>query len=67
MGFYLPQYCPMAASSSVLPVPFSAENGISNIYKSFTPPQKGVGKMLTGDSRTAAAQAVDVLAAKHII
>ena len=39
----------------------------TNIYKSFTPPQKGVGKMLTGDSRTAAAQAVDVLAAKHII
>ncbi len=39
----------------------------TNIFKSFTPPQKGVGTMLTGDSKAVAAQVTDVLAKKHII
>jgi len=39
----------------------------TNIFKSFTPPQKGVGMILSGDNRSVAAQVADVLAKKHII
>ena len=39
----------------------------TNIFKSFTPPQKGVGTMLKGDNKAVAAQVADVLAGKHII
>ncbi len=39
----------------------------TNIFKSFTPPQKGVGTMLTGDTKSVATQVADVLAKKHII
>ena len=37
----------------------------TNVFKSFTPPQKGVGTMLQGDD--AAAQMAGILAAKHLI
>ena len=39
----------------------------TNIYKSFTPPQKGVGMMLEGDGRAATDKLVELLAARHII
>ena len=39
----------------------------TNILTSFTPPQKGEGTMLTGDSKAVAAQVAGVLAKKHII
>ena len=37
----------------------------TNVFKSFTPPQKGAGTMLTGDDL--AAQLASVLASKHLI
>mgnify|MGYP000428928210 CR=1 FL=1 len=39
----------------------------TNIYKSFTPPQKGVGMMLEGDGKDAVDQLFGILTAKHII
>lgn len=38
-----------------------------NIFRSFTPPQKGAGQMLTGTSQEAVNELVGKLAAKHII
>ena len=37
----------------------------TNVFKSFTPPQKGAGTMLTGDN--VAAQLAGALAKKHLI
>ena len=39
----------------------------TNIFKSFTPPQKGVGMMLEGDGKDAVDQLFGILTAKHII
>ncbi len=39
----------------------------TNIYKSFTPPQKGAGKMLQGDGKDIAETLAGVLAARHVI
>ena len=39
----------------------------TNIYKSFTPPQKGVGTMLKGDGKDTTNELASILAAKHII
>lgn len=39
----------------------------TNIFKSFTPPQKGVGKMLEGDSKETVANLVDELEKLHVI
>ena len=37
----------------------------TNVFKSFTPPQKGAGTMLTGGDE--AAQLASILAGKHLI
>ena len=39
----------------------------TNIFKSFTPPQKGAGQMLEGDGKETCEQLAGILAAKHII
>ena len=39
----------------------------TNIFKSFTPPQKGVGRMLEGDGKETCEKLVEILTAKHII
>ena len=39
----------------------------TNIFKSFTPPQKGVGMMLAGDGKETCEKLAGILAAKHII
>ena len=39
----------------------------TNVYKSFTPPVKGAGQMLEGDSRETVPALFKTLAAKHII
>ena len=39
----------------------------TNIFKSFTPPQKGVGMMLEGSDKETCDKLVGILAAKHII
>lgn len=39
----------------------------TNIYKSFTPPQKGAGTMLEGADKSTADKLASLLAAKHII
>ncbi len=39
----------------------------TNVYKSFTPPQKGAGMMLEGADKATAEKLAELLAAKHII
>ena len=39
----------------------------TNIFKSFTPPQKGVGMMLQGDGKETCEELAAILAKKHII
>ena len=39
----------------------------TNIFKSFTPPQNGVGMMLEGDGKETCEKLAGILAAKHII
>ncbi len=39
----------------------------TNIFKSFTPPQKGVGMMLEGADKATCEQLAGILAAKHLI
>ena len=39
----------------------------TNIFKSFTPPQKGAGKMLEGAGKETCEELASILAAKHII
>ena len=39
----------------------------TNIYKSFTPPQKGVGTMLEGDGKATTDKLAEILAGKHMI
>ena len=39
----------------------------TNIFKSFTPPMKGVGQMLEGDGKDTTDKLAGILAAKHII
>ena len=39
----------------------------TNIFKSFTPPQKGVGMMLEGDGKETCEKLAGILAEKHII
>ncbi len=39
----------------------------TNIFKSFTPPQKGAGMMLEGSGRETADRLAELLAAKHLI
>ena len=39
----------------------------TNIFKSFTPPPKGVGQMLEGDGKETCEKLAGILAAKHII
>ena len=39
----------------------------TNIFKSFTPPQKGAGMMLEGADKATCEKLVEILTAKHII
>ncbi len=39
----------------------------TNIFKSFTPPQKGVGEMIAGSEKEASEKLAGILAVKHII
>ena len=39
----------------------------TNIFKSFTPPQKGAGMMLEGDGKETCEKLAGILADKHII
>ena len=39
----------------------------TNIFKSFTPPQKGAGMMLEGADKATCEKLADILAKKHII
>ena len=39
----------------------------TNIFKSFTPPQKGVGMMLEGADKATCEKLAGILAAKHMI
>lgn len=39
----------------------------TNIFKSFTPPQKGIGQMLEGDGKDTTNKLADILSDKHLI
>ena len=43
------------------------EGSPTNVYKSFTPPQKGAGTMMEGSDKAACEKLVGMLAEKHII
>ena len=49
------------------PTTIGLKGSPTNIYKSFTPPQKGVGVMLEGDGKDTTDKLVGILSAKHII
>ena len=49
------------------PTTIGLKGSPTNIFKSFTPPQKGVGMMLEGDGKDAVDQLFGILTAKHII
>ncbi len=49
------------------PTTIGLKGSPTNIFRSFTPPQKGAGQMLTGTSQEAVNELVRQLAAKHVI
>ena len=49
------------------PTTIGLKGSPTNIYKSFTPPQKGVGVMLEGDGRDTTDKLAGILSARHII
>ena len=49
------------------PTTIGLKGSPTNIFKSFTPPQKGVGMMLEGDGKETCEKLAGILAEKHII
>ncbi|ODU57943.1 MAG: electron transfer flavoprotein subunit beta [Clostridium sp. SCN 57-10] len=49
------------------PTTIGLKGSPTNIFKSFTPPQKGVGMMLEGDDKETCEKLAGILVAKHII
>jgi len=49
------------------PATIGLKGSPTNIYKSFTPPMKGIGQMLQGDGKETTDELAGILAAKHII
>ena len=49
------------------PTTIGLKGSPTNIFKSFTPPQKGVGVMLEGDGKETCEKLAGILAGKHII
>ena len=49
------------------PTTIGLKGSPTNIFKSFTPPQKGAGKMLEGAGKETCEELASILAAKHII
>ena len=49
------------------PTTIGLKGSPTNIFKSFTPPQKGVGVMLQGDGKETCEELAAILAKKHII
>ena len=49
------------------PTTIGLKGSPTNIFKSFTPPVKGAGTMLTGSAKETAGKLVSLLAAKHMI
>ena len=49
------------------PTTIGLKGSPTNIYKSFTPPQKGVGVMLEGDGKDTTDKLAGILSARHII
>ena len=49
------------------PATIGLKGSPTNIFKSFTPPQKGVGVMLEGDGKETCEKLAGILADKHII
>ena len=49
------------------PTTIGLKGSPTNIFKSFTPPQKGVGQMLEGDGKETCEKLVSILVEKHII
>ncbi|MCD7867730.1 MAG: electron transfer flavoprotein subunit beta/FixA family protein [Clostridiales bacterium] len=49
------------------PTTIGLKGSPTNIFKSFTPPQKGAGRMLSGTSKEMAEELAGLLAKKHVI
>ena len=49
------------------PTTIGLKGSPTNIFKSFTPPQKGVGMMLEGADKATCDKLAGILAAKHLI
>jgi electron transfer flavoprotein beta subunit len=49
------------------PATIGLKGSPTNIFKSFTPPQKGAGTMLAGTAKETSAQLADILQKKHMI
>ena len=49
------------------PTTIGLKGSPTNIFKSFTPPQKGVGMMLEGDDKATCEKLAGLLAGKHLI
>lgn len=49
------------------PTTIGLKGSPTNIFKSFTPPQKGAGMMLEGDDKETCVKLVSILTEKHII
>ena len=49
------------------PTTIGLKGSPTNIFRSFTPPQKGAGQLFTGSSEEMAKQLAEQLAKKHVI
>ncbi len=58
---------PLKDDPSSTPTTIGLKGSPTNIFKSFTPPQKGVGMMLEGADKATCDKLAGILAAKHII
>lgn len=60
-------YDTLKDDSLIDPTTIGLKGSPTNIFKSFTPPAKGVGLMLEGDDKEACEKLAGILTAKHIV
>ena len=60
-------YEPLKDHPLIDATPIGLKGSPTNIFKSFTPPQKGAGMMLEGADKATCEKLADILAKKHII
>ena len=60
-------YQALSGDARIDPTTIGLKGSPTNIFKSFTPPQKGKGRMLEGADKNTAAELAAELLKKHII